>query len=435
MKLTLKILAILLSLGALLFVGRVLHVYSNAPNDTPALSEHHTEKPMIQAAPLTSHPQVSDEETEPDNSVVLQEPATTAPTVTEPVTEPTEVPVNPEPKPTEPTTEPPHVHAYNVNVVSPSCINDGYSVYCCNCGDNYTAHAVGALGHQWSDWSTTQNATLCAGGKQSRTCMRCNQQETRNTDKLVMQNTGTITVPSHKDILDYLVEPQSEDFGKYYDNAMKLYNAFMTQQEDWCYLFFAEDTYTMGHAEWSKLKKTFEEKCFQNCGVLIYAESYTTGAFPEGAGLTRMNIHVNDTQALYTKCCDALEEMGLYTGMSQYEAVLTINEWMRSNLVYERNHCTPLVALSTGKAQCAGYASLFEYLCEYTGIDTTEVTGCAGHKDHHCQYGCHAWNRVQLDGTWYYLDVCWNDSSNPNRYFLTQELWAGRKAIGETHNA
>lgn len=238
MKLTLKTLAILLSLGALLFGGSVLHVYSNAPNDTPALSEHHAEKPMMQAAPPASQPQVSDAETKPDNSVVLQEPATTVPTVTEPVTEPTEVPVKHEPKPTKPTTKPPHVHAYHVNVVSPSCINDGYSVYCCNCGDNDTAHAVDALGHQWSDGGTTQNATLFAGGKQSRTCMRCNQQETRTANELVMQDAGTITVPSHKDVLDYLVEPQSEDFGKYYDNAMKLYNAFMTQQEDWCYLFF-----------------------------------------------------------------------------------------------------------------------------------------------------------------------------------------------------
>lgn len=347
-------------------------------------------------------------------------PETTAPTV---------------PEVTVPETEPPHVHVYISKITPATCINGGYSEYLCECGDQHTDTYTEALGHQWNNWISNKEATWFSAGSEERKCARCAVIETRSTGKRVIHNTGTITVPSSKNLLDYLIEPQPEDFGKYYDNAVKLYNAFLTSQEDWCYLFFAEETYELERQEWRKLKATFEEKCFQNCGVSIYVDSFTTGAFPEGAGLTRINIRVQNTQELYTACCEAIQKMGLYTGMSQYDAVLTMNEWMRQNIVYELKHWSPLDVLQTGKAQCAGYAYLFEYLCKYTGIDATYVEGCVGHDDGPCTYGCHAWNRVKLAGTWYYLDICWNDSNTPNRYFLTEKLWPGRVVMSDSHTA
>ena len=35
----------------------------------------------------------------------------------------------------------------------------------------------------------------------------------------------------------------------------------------------------------------------------------------------------------------------------------------------------------------------------------------------------HAWNKVKIGSEWFYIDVCWNDSSNPNRYLLSKTLW------------
>lgn len=339
----------------------------------------------------------------------------------------------------EPVTQPPvatqHVHAYTATVVPPTCTSQGYSIYQCDCGDKYTANVVTALHHQWTGWSVISNPTWFETGLQSRECRRCNAKETCQISPQTIANTGTITVPANKNVLDDLIEPNQTDFGKYYNNALTLYNAFITQQEDWCYLFFDAETYAQEYEEWRIFKRAFEKHCFQDNSVLIYAESYATGAFREGAGLTRIKISATQTQELYTACCNVLQAMNLSTGMSQYDAVLCINEWMRSNLTYNGQFCTPLAALQTGNAQCAGYASLFEYLCAYIGINATKITGCTGHEGDACQYGCHAWNRVKLAGAWYYIDVCWNDSTQPNRYSLVKELWAGRSALSELKTA
>ena len=347
-------------------------------------------------------------ETEPVSSITVTEPETTVPETTVPPT------------------EPPHVHEYKSTNTVATCINGGYTEYLCECGDTYTGDETEALGHDWGKWETSVKATWFESGKEARSCTRCGEAESRKTGKKVIANTGTIRVPKKINILDYLIEPKEEDFGKYYDNAVKLYNAFMTQTQEEVGLIFSEETYALDYEAWNEFKDTFEEKCFQNCGVSIVKDYYVTGALPEGPGLMRVDLYIHKTQDLYTAAVDAIHKMGLYDGMSQYDAVYTINQWMIDNIVYELEHPKALDALTTGKAQCAGYADLFEFLCFYVGIDAKYVTGCVGHDDGPCRYGCHAWNSVKLAGTWYYLDICWNDSSNPNRYFLTEKLWSGR---------
>ncbi len=332
-------------------------------------------------------------------------------------------------------TEPTHTHDYTVTIIQPDCINSGYSVYSCICGYSYTSDEINPLNHDWKKWVESESATWFKSGQEVRSCSRCHVSESRTTPKKTIKETGTITIPEKKDVLSYIIAPEEKDFGKYYENAVKLYNAFLNQQEEELGLFFSEKTYELELQAWREFKKKFEEICFQGCGVSIWKDSFTTGAFPEGAGLTRIDLHVNKTQALYEACYDAIAAMGLKTGMSQYEAVLIMNEWIRQNFTYELEHYEPLHCLETKKAQCAGYAYVFEYLCHYVGVNSLYVTGCVGHEDGHCQYSCHAWNRVQLAGDWYYLDICWNDAKTPNRYFLTKELWKGRNVRNESNVA
>lgn len=352
------------------------------------------------------------------------------------IPEPTPEQTIPEESLTEPATEPPHVHEYQSSVTPATCTEKGYTIYICTCGMDYTGEYTEAMGHNWGEWKVKQKSTWFEHGRETRCCTQCDASESRQTPKRTIPNSGTITIMEPKQLTDYLVEPKPEDFGKYYDNAVKLYNAFKNQQEEeWIHLFFSEETYELEQAEWRKFKAIFEKTCFQECGVSIYVDTFCCGAFPEGAGLTRVDIKLSSTYELYTACHDAIKKMGLYTGMSQYDAVLTMNEWMRKNITYELQHWKPLDVLQTGKAQCAGYAYLFEYLCKYTGIDATYVTGCAGHSDGECGWACHAWNKVQLAGKWYYLDICWNDSKTPNRYFLTEKLWSGRTIMSDSYTA
>ena len=63
-------------------------------------------------------------------------------------------------------------------------------------------------------------------------------------------------------------------------------------------------------------------------------------------------------------------------------------------------------ALVGGSAICGGYAKAFEYLCHLAGIACIYDSGTA---DTDQMSGPHAWNLVQVDGTWYVCDVTWDD--------------------------
>ena len=52
--------------------------------------------------------------------------------------------------------EPPHEHSYTTQVVSPTCTEQGYTIYTCECGETYTEElpATGTTGKN----SSTDNA-------------------------------------------------------------------------------------------------------------------------------------------------------------------------------------------------------------------------------------------------------------------------------------
>ncbi len=100
---------------------------------------------------------------------------TTAPTKPEPT----------EPKPTDPpATEPDHTHEYVGDVTAPTCTEDGYTTYTCDCGDTYTDDVVKATGHTWGDWMTTKEPTETEEGEAVRTCDVCAEEETKKLDKV-----------------------------------------------------------------------------------------------------------------------------------------------------------------------------------------------------------------------------------------------------------
>ncbi|MBR4657547.1 MAG: S-layer homology domain-containing protein [Oscillospiraceae bacterium] len=68
------------------------------------------------------------------------------------------------------------------------------------------------------------------------------------------------------------------------------------------------------------------------------------------------------------------------------------------------------------KVVCDGYANVYQWMLAYLGTKSYVVVGKAE--------GSHAWNKVQLEGAWYNVDVCWSDTgSDQEKYFLKSDAW------------
>ena len=64
-------------------------------------------------------------------------------------------------------------------------------------------------------------------------------------------------------------------------------------------------------------------------------------------------------------------------------------------------------ALVNKRALCEGYAKAFSYLCNLIGVENMIVTGYTGVD--------HMWNMVKLEGSWYHVDIGWDQPSEALR--------------------
>ena len=72
-----------------------------------------------------------------------------------------------------------HNHNYTGVITPPTCTEQGYTVYSCECGDEYTGDYVAALGHSWDDGTVTE-PTCTEQGYTTYICLIC--QETKVGD-------------------------------------------------------------------------------------------------------------------------------------------------------------------------------------------------------------------------------------------------------------
>lgn len=90
--------------------------------------------------------------------------------------------------------------------------------------------------------------------------------------------------------------------------------------------------------------------------------------------------------------------------MSGFDIVKYFHDTIVKNCTYDltTEYCdTAYGALVEGRALCQGYSYAFAELCDRAGIENTFVTGYAGEE--------HMWNMVKLGGSWYHIDLTWND--------------------------
>ena len=103
---------------------------------------------------------------------------------------------------------------------------------------------------------------------------------------------------------------------------------------------------------------------------------------------------------------------------SDYEKAKLVYETLIEQVDYDtksENNQNILSVFIGKKTVCQGYADATQYLLHQLGIPAIVVTGTAGGENH-------AWNLVNLDGEYYYIDTTWG-----NTHFLGE--WQGAKKI------
>lgn len=100
--------------------------------------------------------------------------------------------------------------------------------------------------------------------------------------------------------------------------------------------------------------------------------------------------------------------------MTPYEKEMALHDWLIRSCTYDKGalraikqpgeHASdPYGALIDGQAICMGYTTAFKLFMEMIGIPCGIIHSTDAEGDEH------AWNIVQLDGSWYYVDTTWDD--------------------------
>lgn len=126
--------------------------------------------------------------------------------------------------------------------------------------------------------------------------------------------------------------------------------------------------------------------------------------------------------------------------MTDYEKVRAIHDYLITSADYAKAYPNQnndaygaygVLVLKDGV--CQSYALAFQLLMYGLDIDCKYVTGVARSSAN--SSGGHAWNKVCIDGTWYYIDCTWDDpiGGGPQwDYFLSESLWSNHTVESET---
>lgn len=67
-----------------------------------------------------------------------------------------------------------HKHEYSSQIIAPTCVDKGYTLHTCACGDSYKDETVNALGHVYEKEFTIDLQPDCTtAGRKSKHCTRC----------------------------------------------------------------------------------------------------------------------------------------------------------------------------------------------------------------------------------------------------------------------
>ena len=94
--------------------------------------------------------------------------------------------------------------------------------------------------------------------------------------------------------------------------------------------------------------------------------------------------------------------------LSDVDKVMAVHDYLIDHIEYAYSHIVRRAygALIEGKAVCQGYAQSFQKILSNLNIEGHTVIGWNISE----KPVLHEWNRVKLDGKWYYIDLTWDDT-------------------------
>lgn len=178
-------------------------------------------------------------------------------------------------------------------------------------------------------------------------------------------------------------------------------------------------------------------------GGLFWVESFRYTQYQKNGQTEIMSFSPNYSmgykkrQAIQRKIDQKAQKYldGIAQDASDYEKVRYIYQKLIQKVDYnlESKNNQNIISVFLGKETvCQGYASAMQYLMEQLDIPCMIVTGTA-------KGGPHAWNLVQLDGEWYYVDVTWgnskyhDDEQNDVKYVEYDYLNITTAEMGQDH--
>lgn len=134
------------------------------------------------------------------------------------------------------------------------------------------------------------------------------------------------------------------------------------------------------------------------------SDAYLTG---DTSGLDELQIEI------YELASAVLDDI-ITEEMTDYEKELAVHDHIVNNAEYDmgklgifeihgEHAADPYGMLAEGKCICSGYTTTFQMFMDMLEIPCISIQASAdGGEDH-------AWNMVEINGHWYYVDVTWDD--------------------------
>ncbi len=190
--------------------------------------------------------------------------------------------------------------------------------------------------------------------------------------------------------------------------AERLYQVFMTQ--DGAQIDIQDYNATRDEVD-AAIDEALSYNLIANAAISDAGYRYTVGTFGIGGPVQWVKFDFRQTKDAFDTRYAALEDavaaarQNITTDMTEAEKVLAFHDYLAQTIDYDQSLGKPDThgaygALINKTCVCEGYAKALNLLLSQEGIPSFMVTSDAMN---------HAWNMVELNGSWYHVDVTFDD--------------------------